>query len=149
MTLSSSTITSPAHILATSLPLAAPTDTTIPMPTVTFTPSTCGATTTDYQIVTIDTGTNSTPAWVASPTLIHTTDVTLNGTYSMKSTFTFIESGFLKASPTINAPSATFSQKLRDCTLTSVTTTTVTWNSFYYLDNILVNKATPVYGYTT
>jgi len=67
ITLTPSTITSPNHYLATSLPLPAPTDTTIPLPTVALTPSTCGATIT---IVTIDTGISSTPTWLVTSSLI-------------------------------------------------------------------------------
>jgi hypothetical protein len=68
ITLTPSTITSPNHYLATSLPLAAPpTDTTIPLPTVALTPSNCGATIT---IVTIDTGISSTPTWLITPSKI-------------------------------------------------------------------------------
>jgi len=141
MTLGSTTITSPTHFLANSPPQTPPGDTTIPVPSVTWTPAACPVTLT---IVTIDTATNTTPGWLVDYKTISTNDVALMNTYSLKTQFSMVASGFILVKSTVTMQQISFSQILVDCTLVSITqSSTPAWDAFYWLDDIQRWKLTP------
>lgn len=150
MTLSTSTITSPVHILATSPPQAWPGDTTIPVPTVTWIPTGCLATPT---IVTIDTATSTTPSWVIAPNKISTHDVSLNNlTFNLQTKIDITTSGFILAGGGCTGCSKqiNFSQLLIDCSLLSIVkTVTPTLDPYYWLNNLQVYKGTPTWKVNT
>jgi len=140
-TISSPTIISPIHILATSLPLSPAANTVIPLPTVTgWTPAACPAVPT---IVVKDATTLLVPTWITSG-VITTQNVALAGSYSMQAIITIPTAGYVVSS--VVAQTIPFTQVMIDCTLIGLINSPVTWSPLYYIGSGAVNKMLP--GFT-
>jgi hypothetical protein len=139
--LSGSTITSPVHFLGNSPPKVWPSDTTIPLPTLsTKTPNQCPAVLAPkIQLV----STLLTPAWITN-NVITSHDSTLHGTYAMQVTFGLSTTGYVLNGA--GSPIISFTQELVDCTLVSITQSAVVWDSLYVIDGTQAIKATPLFS---